>query len=367
MSGLSYNPGHENDELDQVYMRRCIDLAKRGGKHVRPNPMVGSVLVHQGIIIGEGYHEQFGKAHAEVNCIKSVEMHNRKLIPDSTMYVSLEPCNIIGKTPACSDLILSERIPRLVVGAFDPNPLVNGNSLDQLRAKGVIVKHGVCRNEAEQLIRPFSVNMNQKRPYVILKTVKSQDHFIGRHGEKIWLSNEYTSTLSHKWRTEVDGILVGTTTAINDNPSLTARHYPGENPVRIVLDRSGKIPHDHAIFSEEARTFVCTELNRQNHNNISYIQIDFQRKDFIAGLLQALFSEGIYVLLIEGGAQMIKSFLDCGNWDEARVITTSHRLQNGVSAPNITGKLIFNQMLHKDELQIIYNDQQKTRMFKDIQ
>ncbi|HAY70634.1 MAG TPA: bifunctional diaminohydroxyphosphoribosylaminopyrimidine deaminase/5-amino-6-(5-phosphoribosylamino)uracil reductase RibD, partial [Saprospirales bacterium] len=356
MSGLSYDPGHQNDDLDRLYMKRCIELAKRGGKHVRPNPMVGSVLVHQNKIIGEGYHEQFGKAHAEVNCLRSVELQHRKLIPTSTLYVSLEPCNIVGKTPACSDLILSEHLQRLVVGALDPNPLVNGSSLDHLRTKGVVVKHGVCKNDAEQLIRPFSVNMNSKRPYVILKTVKSSDHFIGRQGEKIWLSNEFSSTLSHKWRTEVDGILVGTTTALMDNPSLTARLYPGENPIRIVLDRSGKIPIEHAVFSNEADTIVFTELNRLNHNNISYIKIDFQQKDFIDRLLQELFSIGVYVLMIEGGAQMIRSFLDSGKWDEARVITTSNRLFNGVAAPNMTGKLILRQMLDNDELQIIYNE-----------
>lgn len=356
MNGLNYDPSSRGKAADQVFMGRCMDLAKRGGKAVRPNPMVGAVLVYEGNIIGEGYHEKYGKAHAEVNCIQNVAIHQRKLIPQSTLYVSLEPCNIVGKTPACSDLILSERIPGVVVGATDPNPLVNGNSIEHLRSKGVHVTAGVCQNEAEALIRPFSVNMNHKRPYVILKIVKSSDNYIGRAGEKIWLSNEYSTVLSHKWRSEADGILAGTNTVINDNPLLTNRLYPGEHPVRIILDRTGKIPRHYQVFSGDTETVVFTEHIDHNSAQANTIQVDFSSPDFISALLQHLFNLKIYVLLVEGGASLIRSFLTSGIWDEARVITCPQKLGFGISAPNITGKLISRQMVLRDQLQVIYHN-----------
>jgi diaminohydroxyphosphoribosylaminopyrimidine deaminase / 5-amino-6-(5-phosphoribosylamino)uracil reductase len=356
MNGLSFENDLPQEELDKVYIRRCIDLAKRGGKSVRPNPQVGAVLVHRSIIIGEGYHQKFGDAHAEVNCLLNVADQNRHLIPQSTLYVSLEPCNIIGKTPACSDLILKEQIPEVVVGALDPNPLVNGSSLKHLVSRGVSVRYGICKTESEALIRPFCVNQIQKRPYVILKMVKSGDNFIGKHGEKIWLSNTFSNILSHKWRAEVDAIMAGTTTVLNDDPSLTTRLYPGENPIRIILDETGKIPPEYKIYSKEAKTWVITEQNLQNHGTVSFIQQDFGKENFIASSLEKLFSKGVYVLLVEGGAKLIQSFISSGIWDEARIITCPQHLGAGIAAPNIKGQLIQKQLLLQDELQIIYNE-----------
>lgn len=356
MNGLSFEHDLPQEELDKVYIRRCIDLAKRGGKSVRPNPQVGAVLVHRGSIIGEGYHQKYGGAHAEVNCVRNVADQNRHLIPDSTLYVSLEPCNITGKTPACSELILQERIPALVVGTLDPNPRVNGSSLKNLISKGVTVRHGICRDQSEALIRPFFVNQTKNRPYVILKIVKSGDNFIGKQGEKIWLSNTYSTILSHKWRSEVDAIMVGTTTVLNDDPSLTTRLYPGENPIRIVLDEAGKITPAYKIYSNEAKTWVITGQNLQNHGTVSFIQHEFSRTDFIDSLLNTLFSRGVYVLMVEGGAKMIRSFISSGMWDEARIITCPQNTGTGIAAPNIKGRLIQKQMLVRDQLQIIYNE-----------
>lgn len=338
----------------EVFIQRCFDLALRGGKKVRPNPMVGAVLVYKDRIIGEGYHAFFGGPHAEVNCLKSVKDADRKLISFSTLYVSLEPCNYFGKTPACTNLILENKIPEVVIATTDPNPEVDGKGLQLLTDNGVKVQTNILKEQGDDLIKYFKVNHLQKRPYIILKIVKSKDNFIGKTGKKIWISNEHSSLLSHKWRTEVDGIMVGTNTIMNDDPKLNNRLYPGTAPSRIILDRTNKIPADFNVKDNSNPTyFINNSIQDLSNPNEMYYKIDFDQKDFLKTLMEGMFEKGIFVLLVEGGSKLIQSFLSNNLWDEARVISSSKLLESGIRAPNITGILKKKVNLGTDQLQII--------------
>jgi diaminohydroxyphosphoribosylaminopyrimidine deaminase / 5-amino-6-(5-phosphoribosylamino)uracil reductase len=334
--------------LDELYIKRCFDLALQGGKNVRPNPMVGAVLVYNDKIIGEGYHKVFGGPHAEVEAMNSVTQENRPLIKDSTLYVSLEPCNYHGKTPACSNLILENGIKKLVVSALDPNPQVSGSSLDFLEDKGVFVKRGVLNAQGEELIKVFSKNIKTSRPYVILKYAESKDHFIGKEGEKIKLSNQYSDIFVHKLRDFSDGIMVGTNTVSTDNPSLTTRLINGDNPVRIVLDCNLKTPSSFNVFNDETGTIIINEQKDEVRNNLNFKKMDFQSPDFLSELLLSLYEEKIYVLIVEGGAKLINSFVHYGEWDEAVIITTPLILYKGIKAPEIEGNLYKKMYLGND-------------------
>lgn len=322
-------------------MRRCLDLASLGGKKVRPNPHVGAVLVHENRIIGEGWHQEYGGPHAEVNCLNSVLKKDRKLIQSSTLYVSLEPCSFQGKTPACTNLIIDHKIPRVVLSAKDPNPKVDGQGINILQKKGIEVITGVLNKKGKEIIRDFKVNFLKKRPYIILKLVKSRHNYMGKIGEKIWLSNQWSTLLSHRWRAEIDGIMVGTETVLNDNPSLDTRLYPGESPIRILLDRKQRIPGEAKVFHGSSTSLIISAKEGiPSSKKIEYELIDFETKDFLLKLVRRLYDRGIYTLMVEGGAKLLQSFLHEGLWDEARVISTDHPLDSGVKAPNITGKLI---------------------------
>lgn len=342
--------------MHEHFMRRCFTLAQKAGKEVRPNPRVGAVLVHNKKIIGEGYHKQAGKEHAEVNCIQNVSKIDRPLITESTLYISLEPCSIYGRTPACTDLILREGIQKVVISTLDPNPLVNGNGIRILQGKGVQVIHGILENEGKKLIKNFRINQMGKRPYVILKIVKSKNNKIGQKGKKIWLSNQATTKLSHKWRSEIDGIVIGSNTAINDDPSLTNRHFGQNQPTRITFDRENKIPIASNIKDGQIPTLIFTGKDApENQKNLEYIPFEFENEQFILNVLDELFQRGIYNLMIEGGAKLIRSFLASGLWDEARVVSCPIILDEGINAPNVTGKLIEKKDIGGDELQIIMN------------
>ena len=349
---MNINGHHER------FIQRCLDLATQGGKKVRPNPQVGAVLTYDNRIIGEGFHAFYGGDHAEVNCLNSVAQKDRQFIPKSTLYVSLEPCSFFGKTPACTDLIIRHQIPNVVISTTDPNPEVNGKGLEILRQSGISVTAGVLETMGKSLIRPFYINQLEQRPYVVLKIVKSSDHFIGRAGEKIWLSNAYTTLLSHRWRSETDAIMVGTNTVINDDPALTTCLYPGDNPLRIVLDRTNRIPGNRKIFDGSTETLIITgEMQQTKIPGLKYLRVDFQKKGFIHELLNELFREKIYHLLVEGGSSLIGSFLRESLWDEARVITTPQRLSSGIAAPNLTGRLMHQKAIGSDSCQIIANQQ----------
>jgi diaminohydroxyphosphoribosylaminopyrimidine deaminase/5-amino-6-(5-phosphoribosylamino)uracil reductase len=326
---------------EHIFMRRCLDLASLGGKKVRPNPHVGAVLVHENRIIGEGWHQEYGGPHAEVNCLNSVRKKDRNLIQKATLYVSLEPCSFQGKTPACTHLIIDNKIPRVVVSAKDPNPRVNGQGLNNLREKGIEVIAGFMEKEGKEMIRDFRVNLLEKRPYILLKIVKSRHHFMGRKGEKIWLSNPWTTRLSHRWRAEIDGIMVGTETVLNDDPSLDTRLYPGESPVRILFDRQQRIPAEAKAFQGSSKSIILsTNDGALSGNNIEYEVIDFKEDDHLLKTVHRLYEKGIYTLMVEGGSKLLHSFIKVGLWDEARVIQSKHPLDSGVKAPNICGELI---------------------------
>ncbi len=332
--------------INEKYMFRCLQLAKRGLGQTKLNPLVGAVIVHDDKIIGEGFHRKYGGNHAEVNAVDSVK--DRSLLSKSTMYVSLEPCSHQGKTPPCTQLIINNKIPKVVVAVLDPNPVVSGRGVDFLRENGVDVSVGMLENEARELNKVFFVNQIYKRPYITLKWAESSDGFIDIVREDnstppAKLSNSITQCLSHKLRTENSGIMIGTNTALLDNPQLTARKWFGDNPVRVVIDKENKIPHTFSIFNDQAKTIVFTQnaldpkINLFNNANVIEKQIDFSG-DTNRQILDCLYEEGVNSVIIEGGTQLLTSFVDKNMWDEAFVEISDKKLVNGVKSPAIDGE-----------------------------
>ena len=326
------------------YIQRALQLAKKGSGFTAPNPMVGTVVVHNNTIIGEGYHRECGKAHAEVNAIQSVE--NQSLLQHSTLYVSLEPCSHHGKTPPCVDLIIAKKIPRVVVATLDPNPKVSGKGIQKMRDNGIEVMVGVLEKEAQELNKSFFVAQTLRRPYIILKWAKSSDGFIDikrqslQDAPPVRLSNDITTVLSHKLRTEVQAILVGTRTAKLDDPQLTARKWFGKTPIRVVIDRDNTLPPDLHLFDQTTPTFVfsATESPASEKKNITNIQIDFTHP-IEKQILHHLFERNIHSLLVEGGATTLSSFINNGWWDEATIEISDTILSNGVKSPDIQGEI----------------------------
>jgi diaminohydroxyphosphoribosylaminopyrimidine deaminase/5-amino-6-(5-phosphoribosylamino)uracil reductase len=314
-------------EFKEIYMQRCIDLAKNGAGSVAPNPMVGAVLVYQDRIIGEGFHQVYGGPHAEVNCIRSVIETDRELIPFSTLYVSLEPCAHFGKTPPCANLILSEKIPNVIIGSKDPFEQVNGKGIDILKKGGVNVLQGVLEKECDELNKRFFIFHRKHRPYIILKWAQTADlKMSSGTSERLMISNKFTDRLVHKWRSEEAGIMVGTHTAENDDPLLTNRWWTGNNPVRIVIDRNRKLSSSLKLFDRSTRTivFYCSgEADNDKSNPVEFIQLR-NEKDLLPQVLKALYDLKILSVIIEGGASLISSFISAGLWDEARVITNTN-------------------------------------------
>ncbi|MFT3680898.1 MAG: bifunctional diaminohydroxyphosphoribosylaminopyrimidine deaminase/5-amino-6-(5-phosphoribosylamino)uracil reductase RibD [Ferruginibacter sp.] len=327
--------------LHETYMQRCLELALLGAGKVAPNPMVGAVLVHNNIIIGEGFHQQYGMAHAEVNCINNVAEHNKGLIEKSTLYVSLEPCAHFGKTPPCADLIIAKKIPRVVIGCKDNYEEVNGKGIEKLRAAGVEVTAGVLEKEARDLnLRFFTCNKN-KRPYIILKWAQTADGIIGNTDHsRLMISNEFTNRLVHRWRSEEAAIMVGTYTAMYDDPSLTVRLVQGKNPVRIVIDNDLKLPASLHLFDGSVPTIVFNKMKEETGGTIQYYKLDDSQND-LGQILETLFRLKIQSVLIEGGAALIQSFINSNYWDEARVITnTGMKAAAGKAAP-VLGEAVF--------------------------
>lgn len=324
-------------------MRRCLELARLGAGHVAPNPMVGSVLVYEDRIIGEGYHQVYGQAHAEVNCINSVREEDRQLISRSTIYVSLEPCAHFGKTPPCADLIIAMKIPRAVVGCRDPFPQVNGKGIEKLLDAGVEVTVGVLEAECISLNERFFTFNTLHRPFIVLKWAQSGDGKIGGGGgalkgaaggnERVLISNEYTNRLVHKWRSEEASILVGTRTALADDPALTARLWNGPNPVRLVIDKELRLPETLQLFDGKVRTIIFNLMRHEEGDSVSYYQLA-EDTSLVHQLMMALYQLKIQSVLVEGGARLLQSFIDEGYWDEARVITNNElMLPGGLPAP----------------------------------
>jgi diaminohydroxyphosphoribosylaminopyrimidine deaminase/5-amino-6-(5-phosphoribosylamino)uracil reductase len=346
-------------DKDQLYLQRCFDLARLGRGAVSPNPTVGAVLVAEGRIIGEGFHEKYGEAHAEVNTLRSVEPEDRYLIPDSTLYVSLEPCCIYGRTPPCTQLILDHKIPRVVIAALDHTPEVAGQGVAILRDKGVevrIIKHLEGGKECS-LIRNHFVERN--RPFIILKFAHSRDGYIGRPGKQLWLSNALSKRLVHKWRAETDAIMVGTETARIDNPQLNNRLFPGKPPLRIVPDRKLSLSPSLHLFDGSLPSWILHDTSSphiaESKSHLHYVSLDFNNK-MLSQLMQKLAAANKSSLLVEGGARLLKSFIDLNLWDEARLIEAPLYLGEGIAAPKVSGKHLNSFSLGNDRITILRNE-----------
>ncbi len=318
-------------------MARCLYLAKLGMKSVAPNPMVGAVIVHENRIIGEGWHRRYGEAHAEPNAIHSVE--NQELLSESTLYVNLEPCSHFGKTPPCADLIVSKKIKRVVIGCLDPNPKVSGRGVNLLREAGVVVEVGVLETESKELNKRFIVFQEKKRPFILLKWAQTADGFIDNirednSAQALKISNNITRQLTHKMRTENMGIMVGTNTVLLDNPSLTVRYWEGKQPVRVVIDRNNLIPESFKIKDGEVKTLIFTDEEADAKSNLEFIVMNKQTAN-LPFILSELHKRSIHSVLVEGGAMLLRSFLQAGLWDEANVEISTQTLENGVYAPVI--------------------------------
>ena len=320
---------------DLKYMSRCLQLAQNGVGHVSPNPMVGAVLVCNDIIIGEGSHLRYGEAHAEPNAINAVK--NKQLLAQSTLYVNLEPCSHYGKTPPCANLIVQSQIPRVVIGTLDPNPKVAGRGVEILRKAGVEVVVGVLEDECRELNKRFFIFQERNRPYVLLKWAQTADGFIDRNRTSkselpLAISNETTKMLTHKMRSENQAILVGANTVLLDNPSLTVRNWSGRSPVRIAIDRLGRIPTDYKMLDGQIQTIVFSEKYRENEPNLEFVKITFDEHG-LKNILKSLYERNIHSVMVEGGASILNSFIESGLWDEANVEIAPVKINEGVKAP----------------------------------
>jgi len=332
-------------KIHDTYIKRCIELAKNGLGTTYPNPLVGSVIVYNNEIIGEGWHRKSGEPHAEVNAINSVK--DKSLLSKSTIYVSLEPCSHFGKTPPCCDLIIANKIPNVVIGTIDPFAKVAGTGIKKLIEAGKNVTIGILEDECNELNKRFFTFHNKKRPYIILKWAESQDGFIAplnkENKEPVWITNEFSRQLVHKWRSEEQAILVGTNTVIEDNPSLTTRDWSGNHPIRIVLDQNNRISKESHIFDNQVKSITITKENINFNDNIALEITDF------------LFNEGIQSVIIEGGRQTLQTFIDANIWDEARVFRGEIYFKSGTKAPTISGENSKKEKILNDELLTFFN------------
>lgn len=339
-------------------MYRCLELARLGAGRVAPNPMVGCVIVHQGEIIGEGFHRDYGKAHAEVNAINAVK--NQELLVESTIYVSLEPCAHRGLTPPCSELIIGKKIPKVVIGTIDPFNAVAGKGIEKLQKAGVTVTTGVLEKECREINKRFITFHEKKRPYVILKWAQTLDGFIDiertrtNYGQPTWITGDLALRLVHKIRSEENAILVGRKTALKDNPSLTTRHWPGHSPVRLLIDKNLQLPKSLHLFDNSHKTFVFNAKKNSVELNLYFVKIDFE-KNIINQITDFLYHEKILSVIVEGGKQLLESFIELDLWDEAHVFTGNKFFSRGIKAPPVLGKLVASEKLDNDVLHVFRN------------
>jgi len=331
--------------IHEKYIKRCIQLAKNGLGTTYPNPLVGSVIVYNDQIIGEGWHKKAGEPHAEVNAVNSLK--DKSLLEKATIYVSLEPCSHFGKTPPCCDLIIRNKIPNIVIGTIDPFAKVAGNGIRKLIEAGRNVTIGILEEECNELNKRFFTFHQKKRPYIILKWAESTDGLIGpkekSEQKPVWITNEFSRQLVHKWRSEEQSILIGTQTAIDDNPSLNTRDWSGNNPVRIVIDRTNRIPKENHIFDNQAKTIIISEDS-----------LPFS-KNTVVEIVDLLYREELHSVIIEGGRKVLQTFIDANMWDEARVFKGTAFLLDGNAAPILKAVSNNSQRLIKDELLIYRN------------
>lgn len=346
-------------ESHEFYMQRCLDLARNGLGSVAPNPMVGSLIVYNGQIIGEGYHRKYGTAHAEVNAIHSVK--DKDQLRESTLYVNLEPCCHHGKTPPCTDLIIKHQIPRVIIGTVDPYDAVAGKGINKLRNKGIEVMVGVLKSKSILLNKRFFTFHQKKRPYIILKWAQTADAFIdieripGTPARPTWITSEKLRMLVHKWRTEEQAIMVGTITALRDNPRLNVRDWFGRNPTRIVIDENLTLSSSLSLFDNSQSTIVINQHSHRTEGVIHWVKTDFNDPLFLENLMQILCQFNIQSIIIEGGQKLLTSFINKGLWDEARVFQGNKFFEKGLKAPTLPLNKFSQVFIGKEILYYIKN------------
>lgn len=348
-------------KIHEKYIKRCLELAKNGIGSTSPNPSVGAVVVVDDVIIGEGYTSAYGGSHAEVNAINSVK--DKMQLKDATIYVSLEPCNHHGKTPPCSDLIIRSGIKNVVIGCIDPFEKVAGGGIKKLKDNGCNVTLGVLEEECLESNKRFFTFLRERRPYIVLKWAETNDGFIDidrkvgsiDEAKPNWITNIYSRQLVHKWRAEEDAILVGTNTVLKDNPKLDVRDFAGKNPVRVVLDRTLRIPKNCHIYNGKVKTIILTEVEKKNTENVIFESIDFS-KNVAQQICEVLCTHKILSVIVEGGKQTLETFIKDNLWHEARVFKGKISFLEGIKAPNIKGELISETNIKEDTLKIIQNE-----------
>ncbi len=339
----------------EYFMLRCFELAQKGLGYVAPNPLVGSVLVNNGNIIGEGFHAEYGLDHAEVNAIRDAEKKYPELVSTSELYVSLEPCSHFGKTPPCSDFIISKGIKKVYISNTDSNILVAGKGISKLRSAGIEVVENLLSDEGRKTNKRFFSFHEKKRPFIILKWAQTSDGFIGPISkEKIQISGNQSHELVHKWRSEEQAILVGKETAITDNPQLNVRLWEGKNPIRVVIDSKLLLPEDLNLFNQNITTIIFNSIKDQTENNISFVKLNF-KSSILNQLLSYLYSINIQSIIIEGGTITLQKFIDENLWDEARIFTSPRKINYGIKAPVLSIKNCIEEIIpvSDDKLQII--------------
>lgn len=346
--------------VDEFYIKRCLELASLAIGNVSPNPMVGCVIVHNGKIIGEGYHQKYGEAHAEPNAVKSVVerfgAEAETLLRESTAYVNLEPCAHFGKTPPCADLFVKHQLKKVVIGNRDPFSGVDGKGIEKLKNAGIEVISGILDDECREFNRRFFTRIQKQRPYIILKWAETANgYFATKDGHQKWISGALAKRLAHQWRTEEDAILVGKQTAIMDNPQLTAREWPGENPIRLVIDKNLQVPQSNHIYNADAKTIIFNEVKTDVAGNIHYIQMEDMHFYLAQKIAFQLYLMDVQSVIVEGGAKILTQFLDTNLWDEARIFSSSERWDDGVPSPVINGHLKEQIQVGSDKLSIYKN------------
>jgi len=337
-----------NLESDEIYMLRAMELASMGKGYVSPNPLVGCVIVKDKLIIGEGWHEKFGGPHAEVNAINAVQ--DKSLIDGATLYVNLEPCTHYGKTPPCADLINQYPIKRIVISNIDPNPLVAGKEVEKLMSAGKEVEVGILEEKGAFLNSRFFSYIEKKRPYILLKWAETNDGFIAKENfDSKWISGELSRKLVHKWRTEEDAVMIGTNTALYDNPKLNVRDWAGRNPTRIFIDKNLQVPLG-AHLVDGTQTTICYNYKIQEVKKmVEYVKLD-PIDNLLTSVLEDLYARKIQSVIVEGGAVLLNAFISIGLWDEARVFKSKQSFGAGIQAPLIRGKSISVDRIGEDEL-----------------
>lgn len=343
---------------DEQFMTRALELAHLGIGSVSPNPRVGCVIVHEGKIIGEGWHKKFGGPHAEVNAVNDVR--DQSLLAESTVYVNLEPCSHTGKTPPCADLLIKHRVRRVVISNLDPHPLVNGRGISKLTDAGIDVQTGVLEQEGRHLNAAFFTFIEKKRPYIILKWAQSADGFLaGANGESKWISNEYSRQLVHRWRAEEDAVLVGSRTAQVDDPMLNVRDWSGRDPIRVVIDRCLKLPADLNLWKGPQKTLRYNTVHDVTNGTVTAVRLP--ERGFLDHMLRNLHGHGIQSVMVEGGAVTLNQFIESGLWDEARIFYAARSLGAGIAAPSISGVRVASRQIYSDELNILCHAENKYR------